>query len=63
VLPGVVGEELTLAHTSAAAVTITGLGGYPTGFDFSLRVMLRRENPLRAPDRHVRRVAPPARAA
>jgi hypothetical protein len=27
VLPGPVGEELMLAHSDAAAVTITGLGG------------------------------------
>jgi hypothetical protein len=46
VLPGPVGVELVLAHSDAAAVTITGLGGYPTGFDFWLRVMLRREKPF-----------------
>jgi hypothetical protein len=46
VLPGPVGEELMLAHSDAAAVAITGLGGYPTGFDFWLRVMLRREKPF-----------------
>lgn len=46
VLPGSVGEELMLARSDAAAVTITGLGGYPTGFDFWLRVMLRREKPV-----------------
>jgi hypothetical protein len=46
VLPGLVGEVLVLAHTDAAAVAITGLGGYPTGFSFRLRVLLRREKPV-----------------
>jgi hypothetical protein len=46
VLPGLVGEELMVAHSDAAAVFIAGLAGYPTGFDFWLRVMLRREKPF-----------------
>jgi hypothetical protein len=46
VLPGPVGEELMLAHNDAAAVTITGLEAYPTGFDFWLRVMLRSDKPF-----------------
>ena len=31
VLPGPVGADLMLAHSDVAAVTITGLGAYPTG--------------------------------
>jgi hypothetical protein len=35
-LAGVVALELVLAHSEAAAVCITRLGAYPTGFEFDL---------------------------
>jgi hypothetical protein len=44
VLAGVVAEELMLVRTDDAAVAITGLLAYPTGFEFILSVVLRRED-------------------
>jgi hypothetical protein len=46
VLPGLVGDVLVLARTHAAAVAITGVAGYSTGFEFSLRLLLQREKPF-----------------
>lgn len=43
VVPGVVADELLLAHSDTVAVAIIGLRGYPTGFDFTLCAVLRRE--------------------
>src|SRR5256885_6760927 len=40
-LAGVVAEEFLLARTDSAAVAITGLMAYPTGFEFVLTALLR----------------------
>jgi hypothetical protein len=46
VVPGLVGEVLVLAHTDVAVVAVDGLAGYPTGFEFSLRLLLHRPKPF-----------------
>lgn len=43
-LPGVVATELLLARSSAAAIAVSGLLAYPTGFEFILNLVLRRED-------------------
>jgi hypothetical protein len=43
-LAGVVAEELLLVRTDSAAIAITGLLAYPTGFEFMLSTVLRRES-------------------
>jgi hypothetical protein len=43
-LAGVVAEELLLARTDDAAIAITGLLAYHTGFEFILGAVLRRED-------------------
>jgi hypothetical protein len=43
-LAGVVAEELLLAHTDDAAIAVTGLLAYRTGFGFLLSAVLRRED-------------------
>jgi hypothetical protein len=43
-LAGVVAEELVLAHTDEAAVAVTGLLAYRTGFEVMLSAVLRRED-------------------
>ncbi len=35
-----------LANTDVAAVAVIGLAGYPTGFEFPLRLLLHREKPF-----------------
>ena len=49
VLPGLLDDVLVLAHTDVAAVAISGFAGYPTGFEFSLRLLLHREEPFGRP--------------
>jgi hypothetical protein len=44
VIPGVVADEFLLARTDDAAVAVTALTGYPTGFGFTLSVALRHED-------------------
>jgi hypothetical protein len=44
VLAGVVAEELLLARSDDAAIAITGLQAYRTGFEFMLSAVLRRED-------------------
>ena len=46
VVPGQLGDVLLLAHTDVAAVAVVGLAGYPTGFEFTLRLLLHREKPF-----------------
>jgi hypothetical protein len=41
VLPGSVGMELLLAHNDEAAVAISNLNAYPSGFSFTLVAVLR----------------------
>src|SRR6266542_2635382 len=43
-LAGVVAKELLLARTDHAAIAITGLLAYRTGFEFILSAVLRRED-------------------
>lgn len=43
-LPGVIPLELVLARSDRAAVCITRLEGYPTGFAFELLVMMARRD-------------------
>lgn len=43
-LAGVVAEEFLLARTDDAAVAITGLLAYPTGFEFAVSAVLRQED-------------------
>lgn len=43
-LAGVVAEDLLLARTDQAAIAITGLLAYRTGFEFVLSAVLRRED-------------------
>jgi hypothetical protein len=40
VLPGVVAIELVVAQSEQAAVCVSRLAGYPTGFEFELRTMV-----------------------
>jgi hypothetical protein len=50
VLPGVVPVELLVARTDEAAVAVTGIRAYPTGFGFTLSVRLRRLPPRQHQD-------------
>ena len=51
-LPGVVAVELLLARTDTAAIALTGIRAFPTGFEFTLscvtrnRPWIRRANAL-----------------
>jgi hypothetical protein len=44
-LGGVVPEELLLARTDEVAVAVGGITAYPTGFEFTLTAVLRRDDP------------------
>ncbi|MDG4785608.1 hypothetical protein O7626_06615 [Micromonospora sp. WMMD1102] len=48
VFPGVVAEQRVLAHTDNAAIMISNLLAYPTGFEFTVTAVLR--TPDRRPD-------------
>jgi len=44
VLPGSLAVDLMLAHTDNAAVAVTELRAYPTGFTFTLSAVLRHDD-------------------
>jgi hypothetical protein len=50
VLPGIVSVEHVLARSDEAVVAVSGMAGYPTGFEFTLAAVLRveRRGPLTA---------------
>jgi hypothetical protein len=57
-VPGVVLVELVLAHNDRAAVLVSGLRAYRTGFDLTLTAILRvASREFRAPDAMQRRPA------
>ena len=43
-LPGVVAVELVVVHTAQAAVAVSGLRAFGTGFEFTLSTVLRHED-------------------
>lgn len=45
VVPGLVPVEFLLARSTEAAVAISGGWAYPTGIEFRLTILLRREDP------------------
>jgi hypothetical protein len=60
-LPGVVAQEIVVARNDNAAIAVTGLTAYPTGFEFTLSVVLRQEDRRgRAFDRSFHRYYPDA---
>ena len=43
-LPGVVAVELLLARTDTAAIAVTGIRAFPTGFEFTLSCVTRTDD-------------------